>query len=85
MSIEGEAVATVIKAIYEDGVFKPEGPVALADKSQVCLVVEPAPEADASASWRAWQEIIGSADDPDSPTDVAQNHDYYLYGAPKKL
>ncbi len=27
--------------------------------------------------------IIGLVDDPDGPTDVAVNHDHYLYGAPK--
>lgn len=28
--------------------------------------------------------IIGLVDDPEGPTDVAVNHDHYLYGAPKE-
>ena len=27
--------------------------------------------------------LIGLVDDPDGPDDVAENHDHYLYGAPK--
>ena len=77
-------MGTAIRAIYEDGVFKPEEPVQLADKARVRLVVEPAPGPGPSSSWQAWQDIIGIADDPDGPTDVAENHDHYLYGAPKK-
>lgn len=77
-------MATVIKAVYEDGVFKPEEPVTLADKAHVVLVIESADAGTSSASWQAWQDVIGMADDPDSPTDVAENHDYHLYGAPKK-
>lgn len=28
--------------------------------------------------------IVGIFDDPDAPSDGAINHDYYLYGAPKR-
>jgi len=28
--------------------------------------------------------IIGLVDDPEGPSDVAVNHDHYLYGAPKE-
>jgi hypothetical protein len=28
--------------------------------------------------------LIGLVDDPDGPDDVAENHDHYLYGAPKE-
>jgi hypothetical protein len=28
--------------------------------------------------------IVGILDDPDAPTDGSINHDYYLYGAPKR-
>ncbi|MGH3664566.1 MAG: CopG family transcriptional regulator [Egibacteraceae bacterium] len=28
--------------------------------------------------------MAGLVDDPDGPTDVAMNHDHYLYGAPKR-
>ena len=29
--------------------------------------------------------FIGLVNDPSGPDDVAENHDYYLYGAPKKV
>ncbi|MGQ0575378.1 MAG: ribbon-helix-helix protein, CopG family [Pseudonocardia sp.] len=29
-------------------------------------------------------ELIGMVDDPSLPTDLAVNHDHYLYGAPRK-
>ena len=28
--------------------------------------------------------IVGILDDPDAPTDGSINHDFYLYGAPKR-
>jgi hypothetical protein len=30
------------------------------------------------------ERLIGLVDDPDGPDDVAENHDHYLYGAPKE-
>ena len=30
-----------------------------------------------------FDRLIGLVDDRDGPTDVAENHDHYLYGAPK--
>lgn len=29
-------------------------------------------------------KIVGIVDDPNAPTDGSVNHDYYLYGAPKR-
>ena len=29
-------------------------------------------------------DLIGLVDDTDGPSDVAEEHDHYLYGAPKK-
>jgi predicted transcriptional regulator len=31
------------------------------------------------------ERLIGLVDDPEGPTDVAENHDHYLYGAPKEV
>ena len=28
--------------------------------------------------------LIGISDDPGMPTDIAENHDHYLYGAPRE-
>lgn len=30
------------------------------------------------------EALIGLVDDPHGPADVAENHDHYLYGAPKE-
>lgn len=30
------------------------------------------------------ERLIGLVDNPDGPTDVAENHDHYLYGAAKE-
>ena|SRR5438552_1997238 len=30
-------------------------------------------------------KIVGIVGDPDAPTDGSVNHDYYLYGAPRKV
>jgi hypothetical protein len=47
----------------------------------------PQPEEDLFATTRAWmQKFIDEMEriDPDLPTDLAVNHDRYLYGSPKK-
>ena len=77
-------MSTVVDAIYEDGVFKPERPVDLKDKTKVHLVIEPAPAAaseDDPTGWKAAEALIGFIDD--APGDMAEHHDHYLYGAPK--
>jgi hypothetical protein len=30
------------------------------------------------------ERLVGLVDDPEGPDDVAENHDHYLYGAPKE-
>lgn len=29
-------------------------------------------------------DLVGLVDDPEGPSDVAEEHDHYLYGAPKR-
>ena len=77
-------MATVIKAIYEDGVFKPEEPVSLEEKTHVeVLIPAPLPPADDDdpTGWKAAEEIIGII--KDAPSDMAEHHDFYLYGRPR--
>ena len=68
--------------VYDDGVFKPQGPVpAIKNHAVVHVVIVDEPEErDAEESWKALQEVIGIIDDEAGPTDVAENHDRYLYG-----
>jgi predicted DNA-binding antitoxin AbrB/MazE fold protein len=77
-------MATVIKAVYENGVFKPEEPVSLEEKTRVDLVVQPEvrPADDDPTGWKAAEEIIGII--KDAPSDMAEHHDFYLYGRPRR-
>lgn len=47
----------------------------------------PQPEEDLFATTREWmQKFIDEVEriNPDLPSDLAENHDHYLYGSPKK-
>jgi predicted DNA-binding antitoxin AbrB/MazE fold protein len=74
-----------VDAVYEDGVLKPERPLALKDKARVHVTIEAKAEevpavADDPTGWKAIDALRGIV--KDAPTDVAENHDKYLYGAP---
>jgi predicted DNA-binding antitoxin AbrB/MazE fold protein len=74
---------TAVKAIYENGVFKPKEPVDLEEKTEVEVLIPtpgPAHEEDPTG-WKAIDRLIGIADDEEGPTDVSENHDEYLYGS----
>lgn len=72
-----------VKAIYEDGVFKPKEPVHLQERTEVeVLVATPAPTDDDPTGWAAAQALIGFIDD--APADMAEHHDRYLYGRPRE-
>lgn len=81
MSTEG-TMSTAIKAIYEHGVFRPLEPVTLEERTEVEVrVAAPPAQDDDPTGWKAIDALIGIADDPGGPTDVAENHDEYLYGS----
>lgn len=76
-------MSTTVDAIYENGVFKPEKPVELEDKTKVHLVIEkvepaPAKDDDDPTGWKTAMELLGCI--KDAPPDLAENHDKYLYG-----
>jgi predicted DNA-binding antitoxin AbrB/MazE fold protein len=74
-------MTTAVDAIYEEGVFKPEKPVDLKDKTKVRLVIEPAPEPGDDGDptgWKTAMELKGCI--KGGPPDLAANHDKYLYG-----
>lgn len=78
-------MTTAVTAIYENGVFKPESPVDLKEKTKVHLVIETASNAaddDDPTGWKTAQELIGCIED--APPDMAENHDFYLYGRPRR-
>ncbi len=69
-----------VKAIYENGVFKPEEPVHLAEHTEVevLIPVMAAADADDPTGWKAAEALIGFLDD--APADMAEHHDRYLDG-----
>jgi hypothetical protein len=73
-----------IRAHFDGKVLIPEEPVRLPVNQTLILHItpaEPAPNAAPSAlQWLAENAV----DDPALPTDLAQEHDHYLYGSPKK-
>jgi hypothetical protein len=79
----------MIHAIYENGLFRPVGPVELPDKCEVDLTVEPSQPPIAvtpGASPLAGLAAIG-AEHPENtnlPRDLAEQHDHYLYGTAKR-
>jgi predicted DNA-binding antitoxin AbrB/MazE fold protein len=76
-----------VKAIYENGVFKPVEPVNLEEKAEVDLEIRPVSKPPAEdnndpTGWKAIDRLIGII--KDAPPDVSENHDHYLYGAPSR-
>jgi predicted DNA-binding antitoxin AbrB/MazE fold protein len=72
-----------VKAIYENGVFKPQEPVHLDEHAQVEVVIPAlvSPDADDPTGWKAAEALISFISD--APPDMAEHHDHYLYGQPK--
>ncbi len=77
-------MTTAVKAIYEEGVFKPKERVQLAEHAEVdVLIPTPTPvDNDDPTGWKAAEELIGFI--KNAPSDMAENHDFYLYGRPRK-
>ena len=85
---------TTLKARFDGRVLVPEQPV---DLPQDCVLDVTVVEATAltngshAASGEGTpllaglEELLSSlTEDPDSPTDLAAQHDHYLYGTPKR-
>ena len=71
-----------VDAVYEDGVLKPERPLALKEKARVHVIIEaagePQPEDDDPTGWKTADELIGFIKDgPKGP--IGDEHDRYLY------
>jgi predicted DNA-binding antitoxin AbrB/MazE fold protein len=75
-------VSTSVKAVYENGVFKPEEPVALKEKTRVQLVIDPTPSAeedDDPTGWKAAEKFVGMWKGGSEDEAVGEDHDRYLY------
>ncbi len=73
---------TAVKAIYEDGVFKPKQPVDLREKTEVDILLpdDATRDEDDPTGWKAIDSLRGII--KGAPPDTAEKHDKYLYGGP---
>jgi predicted DNA-binding antitoxin AbrB/MazE fold protein len=73
-------MTTAVKAIYENGVFKPKEPVQLEEHTEVDVLIPVASRSDDRdpTGWKAAEELIGFI--RNAPPDMAEHHDQYLYG-----
>jgi predicted DNA-binding antitoxin AbrB/MazE fold protein len=79
----------VIHAVYKNGVFRPIDPVELPENCQVeILIHQPASADSRTSAASSLTKLAAIARDlpnnPDLPTDLAEQHDHYLYRAAKK-
>jgi hypothetical protein len=77
----------VVRARFDGRAFVPETAVNLPEGAEVEIVVHPTSPADGSGQslLKKLTEIADSFPaNPDLPTDLAAQHDYYLYGVPKR-
>jgi predicted DNA-binding antitoxin AbrB/MazE fold protein len=82
MKPEVATMSTTVKAIYENGVFKPKEPVSLEEHAEVEVVIptrQPR-DPDDPTGWKAIDSLIGIL--KGTPPDVSENHDAYLYRKP---
>jgi hypothetical protein len=75
-----------LKARFDGRVFVPESPVDLpvGTELEIAIVAHPAPPAPPSSLARLAEIAEQLPDNPDLPTDLAEQHDHYLYGTPKR-
>ena len=70
-----------IKAIYENGIFRPLEPIDLEEDTEVMVSIPsevvPTDAADPTG-WQAAEALIGFI--LDAPPDMAEHHDAYLRG-----
>lgn len=79
----------VIHAVYENGVFRPKEPVELPESCQVELVVHEKCEVNSQAFAgtplaNLAAIAVAHPENPDLPTDLASQHDHYLYATSKR-
>jgi predicted DNA-binding antitoxin AbrB/MazE fold protein len=72
-----------VDAVYENGVLKPERPLALKERAKVHITIEADAEeamatkdAGGSTDWKAIDALRGIV--KGAPADMAENHDRYL-------
>ena len=74
-------MTTAVKAVYEDGVFKPKEPVHLKERTEVEVLIpaESQPDDDDPTGWKTARELIGCIGEELVGENIAENHDRYVY------
>ena len=73
-------MTTAVKAIYEDGVFKPKEPVQLEERTEVEVLIPTAVRAeDDPTGWKAMHEFIGLAGEGAGSGNASEDHDAIIY------
>ena len=72
-----------VKAIYEDGVFKPKEPVGLEERTEVeidikSVTTRASEEDDDPTGWKTADELIGFIKNTPPGVPIAIEHDTYL-------
>jgi len=76
-------MTTAVKAVYQNGVFKPKEPLDLKDQTEVeVLIPSSSLPDDDPTGWKAADRLIGFI--RDAPPDMAERHDRYLYDRPRQ-
>jgi hypothetical protein len=78
-----------VKGMFENGTARPVEPIKGRDGQAVIITfIEEEPIDSAKAIEEGWDELIQLIKDSEVDTgitDLAQEHDHYLYGKPKKI
>jgi predicted DNA-binding antitoxin AbrB/MazE fold protein len=73
-------MATTIKVVYEDGVFKPKEPVSFPEHGEAEVTLPTLAEGDSDASgWKAMREFIGLAGENAGGGNASEGHDAIIY------
>ncbi len=70
-----------VDAVYEDGVLKPERPLALKAKVHVTTEAktEEAPAGDDATGWKTIDRLIGCIEDTPPGEAIGRDHDKHLW------
>lgn len=74
---------TAIKVQFDGRVLIPEEPISLPTNKVLEIYLEP-PPLEEPPLRRLAQILRGMPDNPDTPSDLAAQHDHYLHGMPKR-
>jgi predicted DNA-binding antitoxin AbrB/MazE fold protein len=69
-----------VKAVYEGGVFRPQEPVQLEEKTEVeVLIPTDAKRDDDPTGWKTARELIGCITEAPLAPNISEDHDRYIY------